>query len=273
MNPNGLSFFAILIFLMILITIPGVIMGWVAAGRIRRSEGKLYGMRFAAFAALFFPILAVFILPFAIIFLAFTFLSLNQVFDRSHAILFATPILAIGLILGYKFSQSLYFGVTRGEPILAGFRRRLNSLTLGVLAVLLVAFGSVMYIQRPKPVGNVMASQSTGGAFKVEASTWHRRWIFRSDELCYRFEIVDQRSGGNRAWEIPVKSLPKWSDNSSPSNDQFGENGSIHWKADNSEVVFKMDESDVFTIATDPIRIPPGAHVAGTGEIRVINVD
>ena len=62
MHAHGLSFFAIFIILLMLITIPGVIMGWVAAGRIRRSEGKLYGMRFAAFAALFVPIIIIFIL-------------------------------------------------------------------------------------------------------------------------------------------------------------------------------------------------------------------
>ncbi len=139
-----------------------------------------------------------------------------------------------------------------------------------VLAFLWLGCGTAMYLQRPTPMGNIMNSPSTGGDFIVEASTWHRMRIFGSDELYYRFEIVDQRSGENRAWEIPVKSLPKWKDGSSPSNYGFAENGTIHWEVDNSEVVFRMDGSDVFTIATDPIRIPPGAHVAGTGEIRLV---
>ena len=270
MHADGLSFFAIFVILLMLITIPGVIMGWVAAGRIRRSEGKLYGMRFAAFAALFVPIIIIFILPLAVCFLVLRLSTFSLGFEEDYALLFTIPIFATGLILSYKFSQALYFGVTKGESILRGFIRRLNWLTLGALAVLWIGFGVVMYLQQPKPIGNVITSQSTNGAFRVDASTWHRMRIFGSDELCYRFEIVDHRSSEDRAWEIPVKSLPTWNDGSSPPNYGFAENGTIHWEADNSEVVFRMDGSDVFTIATNPIRIPPGAHVAGTGEIRLV---
>jgi hypothetical protein len=268
MHANGLSFFAIFIFLLILITIPGVIMGWVAAGRIRRSEGKLYGMGFAAFAALFFPILILIAIP--LILSVMVIRITTYPFGVETAVLGVIPVVATGLILVSKLSQAMYRGVTKGESILSGFRNRLKIRTAAILAILWLGCGTAMYLQRPKPMGNIMNSQSTGGDFIVEASTWHRMRIFGSDELCYRFEIVDQRSGENRAWEIPVKSLPKWKDGSSPSNYGFAENGTIHWEVDNSEVVFRMDGSDVFTIATNPIRIPPGAHVAGTGEIRLV---
>jgi hypothetical protein len=270
MHADGLSLFAIFFILLMLITIPGVIMGWVAAGRIRRSEGKLYGMRFAAFAALFYPILLLFAVLFILCAFVFRFSTFSYNLNNEAALLILAPLITTGLIVWFKFSQALYHGVTKGEPIPIGFRNRLKIRTAAIITILWLGCGTAMYLQRPKPMGNVMNSQSPGGEFIVEASTWHRMRIFGSDELSYRFEIVDQRSSEDRAWEIPVKSLPTWNDGSSPPNYGFAENGTIHWEADNSEVVFRMDGSDVFTIATNPIRIPPGSHVAGTGEIRLV---
>jgi hypothetical protein len=225
-------------------------------------------MGFAAFAALFFPIHILITIPLILSVIVIRITAYP--FGLETAVLGVIPIATTGLILVFKFSQAMYRGVSKGEPILRGFRQRLKFRTVAAISILWMGCGTAMYLQRPKPVGNVIASQSTGGAFKVEASTWHRMRILGSDELCYRFEIVDQRSGENRAWEIPVKSLPKWSDGSSPSNYEFSENGTIHWDADNNKVVFKMDETEVFSIATNPIRIPPAANVAGTGEIRLV---
>ncbi len=46
------SWFALLILFIPLFLLPGTILGWVAAARIRQSDGQLYGMRLAAIGAL-----------------------------------------------------------------------------------------------------------------------------------------------------------------------------------------------------------------------------
>lgn len=136
-----MAIFPILLLLVILITIPGIVMGWIAAGRIRRSDGKLYGMGFAAFAALFYPILLLFAIPFIVCAILIRFAAFNDRLDEETALIMIFPVIITGLIFSFKFARSLYRSVTEGEPIIAGVLPQLNRMTVIIVILIWLCFG------------------------------------------------------------------------------------------------------------------------------------
>ena len=51
------TFFALILLFVLILSILASILGWIAAARIRKSDGKLSGFRLAAFSALCLPTL------------------------------------------------------------------------------------------------------------------------------------------------------------------------------------------------------------------------
>ncbi|MGJ8640623.1 MAG: hypothetical protein ACSHYA_14635 [Opitutaceae bacterium] len=132
----SVSILAIFLPLFLFLMLPATIMGWVATTRIRRSDGALYGMGFAASSALFLPYILLLIVPVIAAALVGRFMIIGMV-EAPHARLAAFASLLILWVFSFRLGQSLFGHVARGESIWSGFKKRMNRYTF--LCVLLVA--------------------------------------------------------------------------------------------------------------------------------------
>lgn len=149
---------------MIFFSVPGCILGWIAAGRIRASQGRLRGMGFATFAAMVpVVLLTTAILAGAGAMVLHIFLGKHMdignqlVFDKITLILIVTAICLtglalLGLILGFCFRY------LRGTP--AAPRRRRRLVVASALAILWIALGVLLWLQRPRQVDACLSSST-----------------------------------------------------------------------------------------------------------------
>lgn len=155
--------------------IPGTVMGWISARRIRESDGALYGMGFAAIAALPLPMFAAF---FLLLLIPIIVLRASSILGNSgtDGLLVLIPVLATALILLIKLFGTLLKNLKSGEPIVAGFLSRMNRITVILVVLIWFVFGGLFATGLLKtetpPESSMVAedsvSRSSGFGFQPE---------------------------------------------------------------------------------------------------------
>jgi hypothetical protein len=140
----------------IFFSVPGCILGWIAAARIRASQGRLRGMGFAIFAAMVPVVLLTTAILFgagALVFHLFLGKQMhigNQlVFDKFTLNLTVTVICLTGLAL-LSLILGFCFRYLRGTPASPHRRRRL--VVASALAILWIGLGVLLWFERPRQV-------------------------------------------------------------------------------------------------------------------------
>ncbi|MGJ8642291.1 MAG: hypothetical protein ACSHX9_02690 [Luteolibacter sp.] len=236
----------LLLFIFLFFILPATIMGWIAAGRIRNSEGRLYGLPLAAFAALFVPVLMLVVISTIPALVVVRLAAVTYETDRLTATLVAFVLFATCLIFTIKLSQSLYCRVTKGEPIWKNCRGRFNLITIGLIAALWWGAGILIYVQRPQAIGEEKVVRSPDGELIATGSAWHQYRVFSDDKTHYQFQ-VRQKEGGlykNHTFRIlptsvPVKELEEY---------DFGKNGVIRWSDDSAAVSFLLEDLELYSV-------------------------
>jgi len=138
-----LNYFLLFFLLLVLVAVvPGTVMGWIAAKRIRESQGALHGMGFAALAALPLPMLLALVVILLVLTFLFRWCVIHGQSDLTEVLIFV-PVLTTGLILWIKWFRALLEHLTEGEPIIAGFISRLNRVTVITLILVWLICGGL----------------------------------------------------------------------------------------------------------------------------------
>ena len=235
-----LSFFALFLFFALGVAVIATTLGWIAVVRIRKSEGKLYGYRLAAFSALFFP---------TVLFLLMT--SLLSVFAMRLELIFGLVVLFTLLTLCVKLFRALLRKVRgqEGAQEILGWKK--NRFLYVGLAVLLVMSGTLLFLQQPREMGRSLVSESQDGKYEAEVTTWKRMRVFGADEVTYHFLLQDfgdeydepyifEESSHSLA---PLRKKPLFSDK-----------GQIVWKDVSEAAVFYWAGKEVYRIETEPVK-------------------
>jgi serine/threonine protein kinase len=212
----------------ILFSVPGGILGWIAAGRIRASEGQVRGMGFAIFAAMTPVVVITSVVSFGASALLLHLIAGEPHPDKITLVLsgIVVALTALGLLILILGACFRYLRGTPAPP--RQKRRRFVALTL---LVLWIALGGLFFLQRPRQVDSWLSSVSDDEQYSAKASTWHRMRVFSGDHLTYRFVV--QGKGGSLVMEreipVPVNVLAK--DYLVPPNKDlyFGNKGNIRW--------------------------------------------
>lgn len=243
--PPSAPWFALFLVFFVVMLVFGTILGWVAAGRIRRSEGQLYGLRLAAFAGLFFPALLALITPLVVA--TAVARSLSATTQASG------PFLAIAALVSLAFVSVRLFQAARRNILGKGeirelFGRKKNRVPLILISLLWIGVGCVIFLQRPRQVDEVVKSESENQLYQATASTWEQRQVFGAKRAFYRFEIAGRGGTVNRSWDvlIPTAELAKSHSASPIAHYWFEKEGSIQWHEPNREVEFIVDGVVVF---------------------------
>lgn len=242
---TGINRLIILLILLMLFLLPGTIMGWIAAGRIRNSEGRLYGLRLAAFAALFIPVLILVVVSIMPAFIGVRIAGYHYDADDFTMILVAFVIAATFLIFSIKLSQSLYCRLHKGVPVWKNFRERINVITIVTIVVLWWGAGIVVYLQRPQEIGAAKMEKSPDGKLIATGTTWHRNRIFSADKTNYLFQVHNQEGGlyKSHAFHILPTTVPVMN----AEEYDFGKNGAIQWSNDSREVRFLLKDEELYS--------------------------
>ncbi|MEP4079733.1 hypothetical protein [Haloferula sp.] len=264
---HSMAWGPVILIVLLLTLIPGTILGWVAAMRILQSEGRLYGLRLAALAGLFFPAILLILIPIASLFMILRIGALSTGMLADDAVLIGAFVFGTVALLCVKIFQGLLRRILGKGRFRDSFGFKKNRLLLVALVLIWACLGTALYLQRPRIKGQMISSESSDRMFHVTASTWHRMRIFGSDELFYRFNVQGRGGSVHRRWEIPVPTS-ELSENylAAPISDYyFDSRGSIHWSDGNSEVLFKVDGIEVFRAKLDelPGWIPSATADAG----------
>lgn len=246
---SSIAWGPIILILIIIPLIIGTLLSWIAAARIRTSEGKLYGLRLAAISGMILPTLVFILMPFA-----FTAILIRI---QSHTLSFPwhdVTFLVAGVFITFAFlSIKLFQGCRRRILGIGTFRERFalkkNRIVIGFLALLWIGLGSLTYLQRPQKLDDDTTSKSPDGEFSARASTWHSRRIFISDLTTYRFEIIDRDGNPKSVRQIPVAMTghsQNITDFSESSEYWFSKIGAIAWETDSSEAYFLVNGSEFF---------------------------
>lgn len=262
-NPFAMSFF-ILAFLFVF---PGTVLGWIAARRIRESEGQLYGLRLAVVAAMVFPSLLLVALPLVACALVLRFGSVSLDFAKEDALVLMVVVFATLALFSVKIFQSclrVLFG-KGGIRELLSFRK--NWLIWVVLILLWVGMGAILFVQRPRQIDGLSGSESSDEIYSVSASTWSRMRIFGSDRFFYRFELQGRGGTVHEVWDVPVPTAKLAKDYlSSPISEYFFESkGSIQWKDNYRKVGFMVSGVEVFEVSLDDLERGQSGVAISTG--------
>lgn len=248
MNPPAFPLFGLnvlFLFVIVLMLIPATICGWVAASRIKRSEGKLYGLRLAAFAGLFFPGVVLFLIPVVCTTLV---IRLSMISDKEPSVILGVAVFITFAFLCVKVFSGLWRKILGKGRIRQTFGLKKNKYGFGFLVILWIVTGVLLFVQRPRQEGKVSSAESLNFSYQAEASTWRQMHIFGRDRLTYRFTLEGKGGSIQEEWEIPVpfsKTKPEY---------VFSERGIIQWRQDSSLVFFMVDGRKVFQIETKPLR-------------------
>ena len=214
----------------ILFSVPGGILGGIAAGRIRSSQGQLRGMGFAVFAAMTPVVVVTSVVLFGASALLFHLITGAGEPHPDKITLVLSGIVVALTVLGLLILiLGACFRYLRGTPAPPRQkRRRFVALTL---LVLWIALGGLFWLQRPRLVDSWLSSVSDDEQYSAKASTWHRMRVFDGDHLTYRF-VVRGKGGSiieKREIPVPVNMLAK--DYLVPPNKDlyFGDKGNIRW--------------------------------------------
>lgn len=258
------SWALIALFLILLLLVPGTILGWVAAGQIRRSEGQFYGLRLAAFAGMFFPALLLLVLPLVLTALLARLTAVASAFATFDAVLLVVFLFASLSFPCYRIFQVGLRRILGKENVRELFSLKRNRVPLLVLAILWIGAGSLALFQRPRQVDKAVTSTSSDQIFVAKGSTWEQRQVLGSQRVFYRFEVL-VHDGAVRAWrDIPIPtSLLESNDPADPESDYvFEDKGSIRWNESQSTVEFLVDEMVVFKTPLNHLLVGvPGASV------------
>lgn len=141
----------LLIILVPLFLVPGTILGWVAAGRILQSEGRLYGLRLAASAALALPAVIALTVPLiasALVIRIGSFTSLGNDSAMWLGIALAVSL----LLLSFRLLHGCYRKLVGKGTIGESFQFRTMRATLIVLAIVWCVAVTLAILNRPEVV-------------------------------------------------------------------------------------------------------------------------
>ncbi|MGJ8723570.1 MAG: hypothetical protein ACSHYB_03345 [Roseibacillus sp.] len=246
-----MPFFSFFFIFLILLILPGIVMGWIAAGNIRRSDGELYGMRLAVFAALFVPGLLLLALPVIAFAIVLRFCSFSLSMGDGDAMLWAGPAFVTTLFLSLKVFQGCLAHLLGKDSFRQLFGLKKNRWVLSFLVLMWGALGIIFFLQRPLLDGKVSQAESPNRMFIAKGSTWRRMRIFGKDETSYRFEIVGQGERYHQRWEAPIPVARLATDYVNVPNVNFGEKGTIHWDEEGRNVQFRVNGQEVFRASVD----------------------
>lgn len=263
MHAPSFAFFGLILILLLLI--PGTILGWVAAGRIRRSEGQLYGLRLAVFAGMFFPTVLLLVLPFATTAIMVRVSVFSLSLSKIDGVLLAALVFASSAFLSVRIFQASLRGILGKRKNRELFRWKKNRVPLIVIALLWIGIGVLFFLQRPRQIDELVTSESKDQMYQAKASTWHQMQAFGSDRVFYRFKIRGKGGAVNQSWDISVPTAELAKDYlTSPISDYwFEENGSIRWGEANSKVEFIVSGVVVFQASLDQPQ--NGARISSSG--------
>lgn len=152
---TGIAFGPIVLLLLILILIPGTILGWVAAARIRRSEGKLYGLRIAAFAAMFVPTLLLILIPVMAFAVAMRIGVFSSSLQEEDSMILGAVLFATFALLSVKVFQGCLRHLRGKGTFRETFGLKRNRLLLIALALIWLVigglFGARLIYNEPPP--------------------------------------------------------------------------------------------------------------------------
>lgn len=258
----------IFVVLLLSLLIPGTILGWVAAARIRHSGGKLYGLRLAAVAAMLVPSLLLALIPVAS---SIILLRIAAFKPKPELIAGSSELLSIGFFLTLSLISIRIFhgllrkvlGKGRGRD---AFRLKTNRLPLIALGVCWILLGTLIYLQRPRHVDKMVSADSSDKLFAATGTTWSQMRIFGSDKLYYKFNLQGRGGTINQTWRVavPTSKLAKDYLSSPSSNYYFSKHGAIEWSTDNAVVRFIVDGIEVFATTVEGRVDPPKPTVSGS---------
>lgn len=157
------TIFPLFLFLML----PATIMGWIAATKIRRSDGALYGMGFAAPSALFVPYLLLLILPIIAATLIGRFMIVD-ITEAPHARIATFASLFILWVFSFRLGQSLFDRLTKGESIWQGFKKRMNHVTFLCILPIIVLYLLLANFSSPKELEPKVSGEEASSSINVD---------------------------------------------------------------------------------------------------------
>ncbi|MFT5468003.1 MAG: serine/threonine protein kinase [Verrucomicrobiales bacterium] len=248
LGSGGLPTPVRVLLLLLLFPIPGGILGWIAAGKIRASEGQLKGMGFAIFAAIpTVALLAIALLSAAaggLVGLVFFLDPLGP--DQLTLSISGTVVTLTGLAVLWMILGTCYRRL-KGKP--APTRRLRRWLTASILIILWIAIGALFWLQRPQQLDSWLSLDSDDQQHLAMGSTWRRTAVFGDDRLTFRFVV--QGKGGTiqekREIPVPVDQLAKDYRVAPASDYFFGDKGNIQWSE--SSVEFQIEDLTLHKIA------------------------
>jgi len=123
-------------------------------------------------------------------------------------------------------------------PDAATSRRLARRIVFVLLLLTLGCIGLAMWLQRPRPVGGIVAADSPDGRYCAMAGTRNAMRIFGGDRLFFRCSVLGQELHEN--WDVPVPTAKLETDyvRKPISNYSFEAYGAIRWSADSQRVSF-----------------------------------
>lgn len=250
-NVDGGPLSFVMVLTILLLSIPGGIMGWIAANKIRNSGGQLYGMGAAITAALFpTALLVIGLLIFAIAGVLYLIRESGTAIEPDGTTVvistFLIVVTALAILIQTLVSS---FHHLRGTSLRSTKPHWIAAL---VFVVLWCILGALYWIQRPQQLDTWLTSHSEDEHHLAMGSTWYRIHIFDRDHLTFRFVV--QGKGGvvleTKEIPVPIEKLAQDYRVAPHSEYLFGEKGIIRWETDSVE--FSMNELKLLSLELKP---------------------
>lgn len=228
------------------------ILGWVAAAKIRKSDGQLHGMGFALAGGLPLP---------GLLFLVT--IGVAAYFAIIYELWLGIALLLTLLFLGYKFMHILFRSMRGTKSALGIFAGKINMFLITALVGIWALAGALTYYQRPQVLEKATRSTSPSGIHVVSVVTWRRDILFSPDKVGYTFTISDNGGDTIKTWQVDAPNLLEKA-TTSEADFHFSKQGTIKWaegksplskvaNKDNETAYFNINEYSLFTIDTSPI--------------------